>query len=173
VTLVITSSSSNQGIDRPAETPMMRVLTRSKADGDAIAAAWLAETYLSPGEHVEVALVPYTRRGQPAPAVDCPVDVGCAFEPQRLAFDLKPPAFVDRNQNCATRLVWVHLLSLGRPVGHLGAPVRIVHEGDRSPPGRPSPELAGVVPLPTQAGTGAGRWRPPALLGDERLAGQR
>ena len=126
---------------------MRRVVTHSKPDGDAIASAWLAATYLFPGEHVEVAFVPRPRPGQPAPAADCLVDVGCAFEPERLAFDHKPPAFADRNATCATRLVWEHLLSLGRPVGHLGALVWVVHEGDRSPPGRPPLDLTNDQPL--------------------------
>ena len=142
MTLIIASSSSIRDNHSPAETAMRLVITHSKPDGDAIASAWLAARYMFPGEHVEVAFVARFRPGQPVPAADCLVDIGCAFEPQRLAFDHKPPAFVDRNQNCATRLVWEHLLSLGRPVGHLGALVRVVHEGDRSPPGRPSSELA-------------------------------
>ena len=142
VRLVVASSSSIQDIDSPGETPMRRITTHSKPDGDAIASAWLAARYMFRGEHVGVAFVPRLRPGQPVPAADCLVDIGCAYDPQRLVFDHKPPAFVDRNQNCATRLVWEHLLSLGRPVGHLEALVSVVHEGDRSPPGRPSPELA-------------------------------
>ena len=88
-----------------------------------------------------MAFVP--RPGLPVPAADGSVDIACAFDPQGLILhDHKSPAFEDRSATCATRLVREHLPSLGRPVGHLGALVRVVHEGDRSPPGRPSPELA-------------------------------
>ena len=121
---------------------MKRIVTHSKPDADAIAAAWLAETFMFPGEEIEVAFAPRPRPGQPAPDADCVVDIACVHDPKRLVFDHKGPAFADRNATCATQLVWEHLLSLGRPVGHLEALVRVVHEGDRSPPGRPSPELA-------------------------------
>jgi len=73
VTLVAPSSSIRD-IDSPAETAMRLVLTHSKPDGDAIASAWLAATYLFPGEHVGVAFVPRLRPGQPAPAADCLVE---------------------------------------------------------------------------------------------------
>ncbi len=121
---------------------MRRVVTQSKPDGGAIASAWLVAAYLFPGEHVEVAFLARFRPGRPVPAAVCLVDIACACDPARLSFDHKPPAFADRNATCATRLVREHLPSLGRPVGHLGAVVRVVHEGDRSPPGRPSSELA-------------------------------
>ena len=157
------------------EGVVKRIVTHSKPDADAIAAAWLAETFLFPGEEVEVLFVPRLRPGQAGPAADCLVDIACIHDPERLIFDHKPPAFADRNATCATRLVWEHLLSLGRPVGHLEALVRVVHEGDWSPPRQ---AVAGAgrepvrgVPLPPQAGTSAGRRRPPALSGDEGLAG--
>jgi nanoRNase/pAp phosphatase (c-di-AMP/oligoRNAs hydrolase) len=51
-----------------------RIATHSMADGDAIASAWLAATYLFPGEQVEVAFVARFRPGQPAPAADCLVE---------------------------------------------------------------------------------------------------
>src|SRR4051794_29018596 len=121
---------------------MKRVVTHSKPDADAIAAAWLAETFLFPGEEVEVIFGPRPRPGHPGPAADCLVDLGCVHDPGRLAFDHKPPGG-DRDATCATRLVLEHLRSLGRPVAHLEALVLVVHEGDRSPPGKPSPELAG------------------------------
>ncbi len=53
---------------------MGRIFTHSKPDGDAITSAWLAATFLSPGEHVGVAFVPRLRPGQPAPAADCLVE---------------------------------------------------------------------------------------------------
>src|SRR4051812_49237433 len=124
------------------EMPMRRVVTHAKPDADAIVAAWLAETFLFTGEEVEVVFVPRLRPGRPLPAADCLVDIACVHDPQKLIFDHKPPACADRNATCAARLVWEHLRSLGRPVAHLEALVRVVHEGDRSPPGRPSPELA-------------------------------
>ena len=84
----------------------MRVIaTHSKPDADAIAAAWLAETFLFPGEDVRVLFVPYLRPGQSCPAADCLVDIARTFDPERLNFDHKPPAFADRNATCATRLV--------------------------------------------------------------------
>src|SRR3954447_18726866 len=94
------------------EGVVKRIATHSKPDADAVAAAWLAETFMFPGEDVEVVFVPRLRPGQPTPAADCVVDVGCAFDPKRLIFDHKPPAFADRNATCATRLVWEHLLAL-------------------------------------------------------------
>lgn len=119
-----------------------RIATHRKPDADAIAAARLAEAYLFAGEKVEVAFVPRCRPGTLAGAFDCVVDVSNTHDPERLVFDHTPPAFADRNATCATRLVWEHLQKLGHRVGHLAPLVRVVHEGDRSPPRRPSPELA-------------------------------
>jgi hypothetical protein len=72
---------------------------------------------------------------------DCLVDVSNVFDTQRLIFDHKPPAFTDRNQTCATKLVWEHLVSLGKPVEHLLSLVQVVHEGDRNPPAKASEKL--------------------------------
>ena len=120
---------------------MRRVATHTRPDADAVASAWLAETYLFAGERVEVVFVPRHRPSQAAPAGACFVDVGNVNDPSRLCFDHKPPAFTDRNESCATKLVWEHLLRLGRPVQHLAGLVETVHEGDRSPPRRPTPAL--------------------------------
>lgn len=144
------------GVGRPGEAELLqrstrieqsrdtlkRIITHSKPDADAIAAAWLAVTYLFGGEEVEVVFHPRPRSGQAIPTVDCVVDIGGIHDPERLVFDHKGPTFADRNATCATRLVWEHLMSLGRPVAHLEVLVRVIHEGDHSPPGRPSPELA-------------------------------
>ncbi len=54
---------------------MRLVLTHSKPDADAIAAAWLAATHLFTGEHVEVAFVARPRHGWRAPGADCLVEV--------------------------------------------------------------------------------------------------
>lgn len=69
---------------------------------------------------------------------DCVVDVGNRYDPEKLWFDHKPPAFDDRNATCATKLLWEHLLALGRDVRHLEAIVQVVFEGDTR---RSSPAL--------------------------------
>jgi hypothetical protein len=61
---------------------------------------------------------------------DCVVDVGGTCEPARLWFDHKPPAFVDRHQSCAARLVWEYLQSQGRAVAHLADLITATHDGD-------------------------------------------
>lgn len=50
---------------------------------------------------------------------DCLVDVGNTHDPARHLFDHKPPAFPSRHDSCAAKLVWEHLLTLGKPVQHL------------------------------------------------------
>lgn len=99
-------------------------------------AAWLAERHLFDEDDVEVVFVGRKRPVRAAVAVDCAVDVWNVYDPECLVFDHKPPAFADRNQTCATRLVWEYLVSQGRSVQHLAALVQAVHEGDRNPPGR-------------------------------------
>ena len=111
---------------------MKRVATRSKPNADAVASAWLAAAYLFPDESVEVVFVQRPRAGQPPPDADCDVNVARVHDPGRLVFDHKPPAFADRNATRTTRLDSEHLLLLGRPVCHLEALVRVVHEGDRA-----------------------------------------
>ena len=58
------------------------------------------------------------------------VDVGNAYDPERLWFDHKPPAFADRNATCATKLVWEHLLRMKKDVAHLQPLVQVTFEGD-------------------------------------------
>jgi hypothetical protein len=120
---------------------MKRIATHKKPDADALVATWLAARYLFEGEEAEVIFVSrgYAVPANPPPA--CVVDVGRACHPARLVFDHKPPAFPDRNQTCAARLLWEHLLSLRKPVHHLEPLIRVVHEGDRRPPRKPSPAL--------------------------------
>ena len=57
-------------------------------------------------------------------------DIGNSHDPDRLRFDHKPPAFEDRNETCATRLVYDNLIQNGHPVGHLADLVDLVHDGD-------------------------------------------
>jgi hypothetical protein len=115
---------------RPARKPTRRVITHAKPDGDAVAAAWLAERFLFAGEPVEVLFVERERvLGAYRPG-DCLVDVGNTHDPGNLFFDHKPPAFSDRDDACAARLVWDRLVKLGRPVRHLKPLVDVVFAGD-------------------------------------------
>jgi hypothetical protein len=105
-----------------------RIITHRDPDLDAVVAAWLAQTYLFDGM-AEVCFL--SRRLDADRSADaCLVDVGNACDPARLRFDHKPPAFADRNQTCAAKLVWEHLLALGKPVRHLEPLVRVTFEGD-------------------------------------------
>jgi hypothetical protein len=105
-----------------------RIVTHRALDLDAVVSAWLAQAYLFDGA-VEVCFVSRsidpTRHGEA-----CLVDVGNSYDPARLRFDHKPPAFADRNETCAAKLVWEHLLTLGKLVRHLEPLVRVTFEGD-------------------------------------------
>ena len=115
---------------RPARTPTRRVITHAGVDGDAVAAAWLAERFLFTDDPVEVLFVPRERAFGVFRAGDCLVDVGNTHDPAHLFFDHKPPAFPDRHDACAARLVWDRLVKLGRPVRHLKPLVDVVFAGD-------------------------------------------
>jgi hypothetical protein len=105
-----------------------RILTHRAPDLDAIVSAWLAQQYLFEAEP-EIAFVPRTIDPARYPN-DCLVDIGHTYDPLRFRFDHKPPAFPDRNQTCAAKLVWDHLLALGKPVAHLAPLVTVTFEGD-------------------------------------------
>lgn len=120
---------------------MTRVATHRKPDADALVSAWLASRYLFDDRRVEVVFVARECSIDKLAQFDCVVDLSCIHDPERLIFDHKPPAFCDRNETCATRLVWKHLLSLRRPVEHLASLISVVHEGDSNPPRRPSAAL--------------------------------
>jgi hypothetical protein len=107
-----------------------KVATHKKPDPDAIVATWLVERYLFKDEKVEVVFVELAYSVPDESPFDCIVDVGRTHDPARLLFDHKPPAFVDRNQTCATKLLWEHLLAQGKPVGALAELVEAVHDGD-------------------------------------------
>src|SRR4051812_5413544 len=109
---------------------MKRVGTHRRPDMDALASAWLAERHLFAGEPVEVVFLPRSFRPGRRLDLDCVVDIGNAHDPGRLLFDHKPPAFLDRHETCAARLVWQHLLGLGRPLAHLADFIDAVHDGD-------------------------------------------
>lgn len=115
---------------RPAREVTRRVITHDKVDGDAVAAAWLAERFLFAGEPAEVLFVPRERVWGAWRVGDCIVDVGNTHDPKHLFFDHKPPAFENRHHYCAAWLVWSHLIKTGRPVRHLKPLVDVVHAGD-------------------------------------------
>jgi hypothetical protein len=83
-----------------------QIATHRNPDADVLVAAWLAESFLFAGEPTEIVFVARTYRPGDAATYDCVVDVGSACDPARLWFAHKPPAFADRHQNCAARLVW-------------------------------------------------------------------
>jgi hypothetical protein len=117
---------------------MRRIVTHRAPDPDAIVAAWLAAEHLFPGELVVVVFMGRAQAVHAPGLADCIVDVGNRYDREKLWFDHKPPAFADRNSTCAARLVWEHLLALGRDVHHLEAMVQVVFEGDTR---RSSPAL--------------------------------
>lgn len=55
---------------------------------------------------------------------------GGLHAPAAGLFDHKEPALADRNESCATRLVWDHLIGLDLPVQHLKPLVNVVYAGD-------------------------------------------
>ena len=109
---------------------MKRILTHKRPDLDAIVSAWLAQDFLFAGEASEVLFVNRKIPLQAKQDADCLVDVGNAYQPQRLWFDHKPPAFENRNSTCATKLLWEHLIRIGRDVAHLEPLVQVTYEGD-------------------------------------------
>lgn len=112
-----------------SETPTRRIATHRKPDADALVAAWIAETHLFPGETCRVEFV---SRGADLMGrdFDCVVDVGRIFDSGRLWFDHKPPAFADRHETCAAKLVWQHAQENGRDLDYLRDIIELVHDGD-------------------------------------------
>ena len=115
---------------RPARTPTIRVITHDKVDGDTIASAWLAEKFLFADQSVEVLFVPRGRVCGAYRTGDCMVDVGNTFDAKNFFFDHKLPAYANRHDSCAARLVWDRLCKLGHPVHHLKPLINVVFAGD-------------------------------------------
>ena len=84
---------------------MKRIVTHSKPDADAIAAAWLAENFPFQSEDVAVMFVSHRLPGQFRPATDSFVEVGCIQTPARRHFDHKPPAFAKPRPKPSRQLV--------------------------------------------------------------------
>ena len=125
-----------QDIDSPVETPMRRVVTHSKPDGDTIASAWLAATYMLLGEHLGVAFVPPACLSRPPTASS----TSPAPSTRRGSSSTIPSR---RPSGTGTRPAPPGSTgSTSRRSADVGALVRGVHGGDCSPPVRPSAELA-------------------------------
>lgn len=112
-----------------AERPR-RIATHRKPDVDALVGVSLAQKYLFPGEATEVSFPSPSALQRRWDDFDCVVDIGRTYDPLRLRFDHKPPAFPDRNLTCAAKLVWEFLLQKGWPLGHLVELIDAVHDGD-------------------------------------------
>lgn len=125
---------------------MKQIATHTGPDADALCAAWLAQRFLFAGEGSEVVFVARSWTPRSRAQFSCVVDVGRAHNPARLLFDHKPPALPDRNDSCAAKLVYKYLQQQGQELSLLELPlleplIQVVHEGDHSPPRRPSPAL--------------------------------
>jgi hypothetical protein len=118
------------------------IATHARPDADALAAAWLAERYLFAGARADVVFLPRGHDLSRGRLPDCVVDLAGLHDTGLLLFDHKLPSRASRNETCSTRLLWEHLLALGKPLAHLAGLVDVVHEGDASPPRAPSPALA-------------------------------
>lgn len=107
-----------------------RIATHRTPDADALVAAWLVQRYGFPGQSCHVEFVDRAADDATLSQYDCVVDVGRVHDEDRLRFDHKPPAFDDRDLNCATRLVWNALCRVRDDVDHLEPLIDLVHDGD-------------------------------------------
>ena len=109
---------------------MKQIVTHANPDLDAIVSAWLAQDFLFRGQPTEVVFVSRKVPENVMQTAACLVDVGNTYCPERYRFDHKPPAFVNRNSTCATRLIWEHLRETGVQVEYLAPLVQVTYEGD-------------------------------------------
>ena len=110
--------------------PTRRIVTHRKPDADALVAAWIAERHLFPTDACQIKFVDRMFDPSADQHYDCVVDVGRVCNPDRRIFDHKPPAFIDRNQTCAAKLVWQHVCESRRPAHDLADLIELVHDGD-------------------------------------------
>lgn len=119
------ASSGHQSRSRPHK----RVATHANPDADALVSTWMVERYLF-SERMDVVFLPYDYDWTKGDGIDVIVDFGGLHDPYWLLFDHKQPARQDRNETCATRLVWGYLQSQGMELAHLLPLVDAVHDGD-------------------------------------------
>ena len=96
---------------------------------DAVVSAWLARDFLF-ACHARVQFVSRSQVPRYKDSADCLVDVGQEYDPTRLRFDHRPPAFNKRTDSCAAKLVWEYLIQSGVDVAHLAGLVQLTHDGD-------------------------------------------
>ncbi|HRX82500.1 MAG TPA: DUF123 domain-containing protein, partial [Pirellulaceae bacterium] len=109
---------------------MKTIVTHKRPDLDAIVSAWLAQDFLFAGQDSQVVFVDRGRVPRLKDSADCLVDVGNEHDPSRLRFDHKPPAFPNRRDSCAAKLVWEYLFACGLELHHLAELIQITFEGD-------------------------------------------
>ena len=120
---------------------MKHIATHTRPDADALAAAWLAQRFMFAGEESTVNFISRSWTPSSRQQFNCAVDVGRTHNAQRLLFDHKPPALLDRNISCATSLACKYLQERGHQLSHLEPLIQVVHQGDRRPPQAPSEAL--------------------------------
>ena len=112
------------------------IATHKKPDADALVSSWLASRYGLVNDDAKIAFV---GRGADAKSLAdyyFVVDVGKTHDVLNRRFDHKPPAFANRDETCATRLIWEWLLeqNLGpeerKNLVELESFVSLVHDGD-------------------------------------------
>lgn len=114
---------------QPVDGRIRRIATHCTPDADALVAAWIAERYLFRTHRCQVEFVDYSFRPSSKPDFDCVVDVGKTFNPALNIFDHKPPAFEDRHQSCAAKLIWEKVRK-PHQLCHLAELVELIHDGD-------------------------------------------
>lgn len=114
----------------PGEPPAARIATHKSPDADALVSTWLADRFLFPNVKCQIDFVPRDFDPLLKHHFDAVLDVGKNFDRKKLIFDHKPPAFIHRDEHCATSLVWQHAQSLGCDLDHLQELVDLVHDGD-------------------------------------------
>ena len=86
------------------------IATHKNPDADALVSSWLASRYGLVNDNARIAFV--GRGANPKSLADhyFVVDIGKTHDVLNRRFDRKPPAFANRDETCATRLVWDWLL---------------------------------------------------------------
>ena len=112
------------------------IATHKKPDADALVSSWLASRYGLVNDDARIAFVGREADVESLADHCFVVDVGKTHDVLSRRFDHKPPAFVNRDETCATRLIWEWLLeqNLGpeerKNLVELESFVSLVRDGD-------------------------------------------